>query len=107
MTNAGSEWTPARRIKQAQNRYDRETAKYEQQVTLGYVEARLRGPDIWEATLAVGPWSRTRATLAIKAYNGATGNRYRWTRRDQRRARAQQEARDRTPLPSETLLRYM
>jgi len=107
MTNAGSEWTPSRRIKQAQNRYDRELAQYERQITLAYVEARLRGPEVWEATLAVGPWSRTRATLAIKAYNGANGNRYRWTKRDQKRAAAQRAAQDRTPLPSETLLRYM
>jgi hypothetical protein len=108
MTNAGSNWTPQRRILQATNLYAKQTALYEEQVTRAYVAARLAGPEVWEATLAYGPWSRQRATRAIQRFNAQSGNRYRWTVIDrQRTARQRREAARSTLLPTATLLRYM
>lgn len=108
MTNRGSKWTPQRRILQASNLYAKQTETYEQQLTLAYVRARFEGPEVWEATLASGPWSRARATKAIQSYNSATGNRIRWTALDRRRTvRQRREAARSALLPAEPLLRYM
>ena len=108
MTNAGSQWTPQRRILQATHVYEKHLAEYEEQLTKAYVAARLAGPQVWEDTLTYGPWSRTRATRAIQIFNGQAGSPYRWTVRDRRRTAQQRRAAARSALlPAETLLRYM